>query len=191
MIAYENLLTYQQSEEIYDLTVEFCQNFLWGREELRQREQMIQAARSAKQCIAEGATQKTSLKGYIKMLGVSRGSLEELLRDFQDFARLKNVPIWDKSDFRLRKMGERVKKVKRETGRYKLPLIPSQPSTPSQPSYPLNYLVDLIIRTNYLLDRQRNSLEEKFVKEGGYTETLFRKRLIYRKKQKEIPKKTL
>jgi len=75
--GYENLLTYKQCEEIYDLTAEFFQSFLPGRENLRQRDQMIQAARSAKQCIAEGATQKTGLKGYIKMLGISRGSLEE------------------------------------------------------------------------------------------------------------------
>lgn len=118
MAGYENLLTYIQCEETYDLTIEFCQRFLPGRELLRQREQMEQAARSAKQCIAEGATQKTSLKGYIKMLGISRGSLEELLKDYQDFAH-----------------------------------------------------------------RQKASLEEKFIKEGGYSETLFKKRLVYRKKQ--------
>lgn len=178
MAGYENLLTYTQGEEIYDLTVQFCQKFLPGRELLRQREQMIQAARSAKQCIAEGASQKTSLKGYIKMLGISRGSLEELLKDYQDFARLRNITIWEKSDSRLKEMGGRVKKVKRETGRYKLPSTPSQPSNPS---CPLNYLIDLIIRTNYLLDRQKTSLEEKFIKEGGYSEALFRKRVIYRK----------
>jgi len=180
MPGYENLLTYKQCEEIYDLTVEFCQRFLPGRELLRQRDQMIQAARSAKQCIAEGATQGTSLKGYIKMLGISRGSLEELLVDYRDFARIRDIPIWSKSDLRLKEMGKKVKKVKRESGKYKLP---SNPSQPSNPSYPLNYMVDLITRTNYLLDRQKRSLEEKFVKEGGYSETLFRKRLSYRRQQ--------
>ncbi len=179
MTGYKDFLTYQQSEEIYDLTVQFCQKFLPGRENLRQREQMIQAARSTKQCIAEGASQGTSLKGYIKMVGVSRGSLEELLNDYKDFARLRNIPIWDKSDPRLREMGKRVKKVKMVTGKYQLPPTPSRPS---DPSYPLNYFIDLIIRTNYLLDRQKKSLEEKFVREGGYTENLFKKRLSRRKK---------
>lgn len=92
MPGYEDLLTFQQCEEIYDLTIEFCYKFLPGREFLRQRDQMVQAARSAKQCIAEGATQGTSLRGYIKMVGVSRGSLEELLLDFRDFARFKKYP---------------------------------------------------------------------------------------------------
>ena len=141
---------------------------------MRTREQMIQAARSAKQCLAEGATQKTSLKGYIKMIGVSRGSLEELLKDYQDFARLRNIPLWHKTDPRLREMVEMVKKVKGETRKYKLPSTSSQPSQPSQP---LNYLVDLVTRTGYLLDQQRKSLEEKFVKEGGYTENLFKRRI--------------
>lgn len=177
-MGYENLLTYTQREEIYDLTAQFCQRFLPGGEMLRQRDQMIQAARSSKQCIAEGATQKTSLKGYIKMLGISRGSLEELLKDYQDFARLGNIFIWNKSDPRLKEMGERGKRAKRETGKYESPSTPSQPSSPS---YPLNYLIDLIIRTNYLLDRQKKSLEEKFIKEGGYSERLFKKRLDYRK----------
>lgn len=89
MAGYEDLLTYQQSEESYDLTVQFCQRFLPGRENLRQREQMIQAARSGKQNIVEGYSLK-SLKGYIKLLGVSRGSLEELLEDYKDFARSTN-----------------------------------------------------------------------------------------------------
>lgn len=140
---------------------------------------MIQADRTAKQCIAEGASQGTSLKGYIKMIGVSRGSLEELLNDYKDFGRLRNIPIWDKSDPRLREMGKKVKKVKRVTGKYQLP---STLSRPSDPSCPLNYLIDLVIRTNYLLDRQKKSLEEKFVREGGYTENLFKKRLDRRKK---------
>lgn len=72
--------------------------------------------------------------------------------------------------------------VKRVTGKYSFPSLPSKPSPPSSPSsYPLNYLIDLVIRTNYLLDRQKKSLEEKFIKEGGYTEALFRKRVSYRK----------
>lgn len=139
---------------------------------------MIHAARSAKQCIAEGATQGTSLKGYLKMLGISRGSLEELLVDYKDFARLRNIGVWVKTDFRLKEIGERVKKVERESGKYLLPSIPSQPSNPS---CPLNYLIDLITRTNYLLDRQKRSLEEKFIQEGGYSENLLKKRLLYRK----------
>lgn len=172
-MSYKDLLTYKQSEEIYDLTVVFCEKYFPGRENLRIREQMVHAARSAKQCIAEGATQGTSLKGYIKMLGVSRGSLEELLEDYLDISRQKKIIILLRGD-------KRVEMVKRESleGKVKT-LFPSySPSFPSRPSsLTLSYFIDIIKRTNYLLDKQIRSLEEKFVKEGGYTENLFKKRL--------------
>lgn len=100
-MSYKDLLTYKQSEEIYDLTTIFCDKYFPGRENLRIREQMVHAARSAKQCIAEGATQGTSLKGYIKMLGVSRGSLEELLEDYLDISRQKRIIILLRGDKRV------------------------------------------------------------------------------------------
>lgn len=178
-MSYKDLLTYKQSEEIYDLTTIFCEKYFPGRENLRIREQMVHAARSAKQCIAEGATQGTSLKGYIKMLGVSRGSLEELLEDYLDISRQRKIIILLRGDKRV----EMVKRVNLE-GKIKT-LFPSYSPSPSyQPSFPsrpssltISYFIDLIKRTNYLLDRQIRSLEEKFVKEGGYTENLFKKRL--------------
>lgn len=162
--GYEYLITYQNSIQIYDLTYQFCEKFLPGRENLRTREQMVQAARSSKQCIPEGYLQR-SLKGYIKLLGVTRGSFEELLKDYEDFARTHGVevlPKWDKGANRDK------------WGKY---LLPANPLAPFDPFIPINHLVNLIRRTNYLLDRQIKSLEEKFVREGGYTEKLFRKRL--------------
>lgn len=175
-MSYKDLLTYKQSEEIYDLTTIFCEKYFPGRENLRIREQMVHAARSAKQCIAEGATQGTSLKGYIKMLGVSRGSLEELLEDYLDISRQKKIIILLRGDKRV----EMVKKVDLE-GKIKCLFPPSPSYSPSSPSRPssltLSYFIDLIKRTNYLLDKQIRSLEEKFVTEGGYTENLFKKRL--------------
>lgn len=175
--GYEYLLTYKYSVEIYDLTVAFVEKFLPGREKLRTREQMVQAGRSAKQCIVEGYLQK-STKGYIKLLGVTRGSLEELLEDYKDFAREKGIELrgkwkWDKWD--KREKGDENKK-------YFLPLDPLHPFNPF---IPVNYLVNLIRRTTYLLDRQMDSLEKKFISEGGYTERLFRKRLVFRNKMLE------
>ena len=167
--GYEYLITYQNSVEIYDLTLQFCDKFLAGREYLRTREQMIQAARSSKQCIVEGYMQK-SLKGYIKLLGVTRGSFEELLKDYEDFARTRGIeiqPKWDKG-------------VKRDKGGKFL--LPFDPLNPLNPFTPLNHLANLIRRTNYLLDRQIKSLEEKFVREGGYTEKIFRRRLDFQRR---------
>ena len=171
MVGYKNLLTYKQCEEIHDLTVEFCERWI---KSWKLKEQMIGAARSAKQNIVEGYSLK-SRQGYIRLLGVSRGSLEELLEDYKDFARVRGVELWERSDPRFRKMGSRGSKGSKK-------ILPLTPSNPSYPSYPLNYLVDLINRTCYLLHRQIEALEEKFIKEGGYTENLFKKRLAYRRR---------
>lgn len=176
--GYQYLLTYHQLEEIYDLTNQFCQRFLLGRENLRIREQMVHAARSAKQCLVEGYEQE-SLKSYIKLTGVSRGSLKELLEDYKDFARTYQVEIWEKGDKRVKEM--LAQKRKRKQGPQWL--LPFTPFDPLNPLYPVNYLLNLVNMTTYLLDRQIDSLKEKFVKEGGWTENIFRQRLAYRSKE--------
>lgn len=178
-MSYKDLKSYQQAEEIFDLNMKFCEEFLGERKDARFREQSEQAARSGKQNIAEGAKQGVGLKGYIYLLGIARGSLEELLEDYKDFARVRGLEVWPRGDGRV----EGVKKVDR--GKRVKFLFPPQPSQPSQPSLTLivNYLIDLITRTNYLLDRQKKSLEEKLVKEGDYNEKLRWKREEQKKKE--------
>lgn len=176
MLAFQKLITYIQSEEIYDLTVAFCDRFIDRRS--RTHDQMVQAARSGKQNIVEGASQKTSMKGYIKLVGVARGSLGELLEDYWDFARTHGIPVLSRGNEKV-EMVKRMEKEKRNA--FLFTSSPSSPSFPSQPSsLLLSYLIDLLSRTNYLLDRQRKGLEEKFIHEGGYTENLFKQRLQQR-----------
>lgn len=191
-IPYKNLKTYQQTVIIYDLTVEFCGRFLGEGEDERDkgykryklREQMEGAARSGKQNIAEGASQGTSLKGYIKLLGVALGSLKELEEDFEDFARQRGIEVWEKSAKRDAWVKEllfsQLEGYKGGKG-YKAE-IPLNPSNPLDPTWAVNYLLNLINLTTYMLKNQIKSLEEKFVQEGGYTENLFRKRLRKRSK---------
>lgn len=181
MVGYENLITYQQSKEILDLTADFCPRFLPGREMLRQRDQMVQAARSGKQNIVEGYS-FNSLKGYIRLLGISRGSSEELLEDFLDLARRWGIKLWEKNDPRFGELSRVSKGGKGRKGKCKLPL---NPYDPSDSSYPINYMIYLINRTCYLLHRQIKALEKKFIEEGGYTEKLFRERLNYRKRSQQ------
>jgi len=94
--GYEKLKSYQSSVIIYDATVAFCNRFIDKRS--RTNDQMVQAARSGKQNIAEGSMASgTSKKTEIKLVGVARASLEELLLDYKDFLRQKNLTLWDKS----------------------------------------------------------------------------------------------
>src|SRR3989344_8495597 len=101
--GYEYLLAYKLTVPIYDLTVEFVKKYIDYKS--RTKDQMEQAARSGMQNIPEGHKQQ-SLASYIKLAGVARGSIEELLNDFLSYARQHQIPIWTKERVR-RESGER------------------------------------------------------------------------------------
>ena len=94
--GYKKLITFQKAEIIYDGTYYFCRKFLQKND--RTVDQMIQAARSGKQNIVEGSMDSgTSKEIEIKLTNVARGSLEELLNDYKDFLRTRNLKFWDKT----------------------------------------------------------------------------------------------
>ena len=92
---YKNLLSYQKAVIIYDFTYCFCERFLKKFD--RTIDQMVQAARSGKQNIVEGAKAgKTSTETEIRLSNVARASLEELLEDYHDFLRVRKHKVWEK-----------------------------------------------------------------------------------------------
>ncbi len=101
--GYKNLPFFKQAEIIYDFTIEFFQRYLPGQEKTRLRDQMIQSARLGKQNIAEGYLQK-SVEGRLKLLGVSRGSFEEVLNDYLDFLRQRNLKLCEKDSEKAKKV---------------------------------------------------------------------------------------
>lgn len=173
--GYKSLPFFKQAEIIHDFTVEFCQLFLAGREFVRTREQMVQAARSGKQNIAEGYLQK-SIEGRLKLVGVARASLEELLNDYLDFLRQRKLRIWDKDSPQASKVRRLAYNRYKTYKDYKIYLHQGQ-----EPA--ANAMVCLINQTNRLLDQKLRWLEQRFVKEGGFRESLFRKRMEYRRKR--------
>src|SRR6202007_3171034 len=93
---YSELLSYEKAEIVYDLTFHFCQRFLSRGD--RTIDQMVQAARSGKQNIAEGSKASgTSKETEIKLTNVARASLEELLVDYEDFLRVRDFRLWEKN----------------------------------------------------------------------------------------------
>src|SRR5690242_20060541 len=95
--GYRKLRSFQCAQLVYDLTVIFCVRFIDKRS--RTHDQMVQAARSGVQNIAEGSmASATSKKTELKLTGVARASLEELLLDYQDFLRQRSLRLWDKDD---------------------------------------------------------------------------------------------
>lgn len=179
--GYESLIVYQQAVVIYDLTHLFCRRYLSdtgkGLPTRRTQDQMIQAVRSGKQNIVEGSLEK-SLKMNINLTGVARASFGELLEDYRDFLRTRNLKLWPKEDPRvLRIRGMRIFPNEASVSN-----LTNWSNWTKDPESFANLMITLISRENYLLDRMIKSLEEKFVHEGGYSENLFRRRLEERKR---------
>ena len=92
--GYRNLKTFQLARLIYDVTVRFCDLYIDRRS--RTHDQMVQAARSGVQNIAEGSeASATSKKMELKLTNVARASLAELTLDYEDFLRQRALPQWE------------------------------------------------------------------------------------------------
>jgi four helix bundle suffix protein len=175
--GYRDLQSYRMSEIVYDATAVFCDRFIDRRS--RTHDQMVQAARSGKQNIAEGSMASgTSKKTELKLVGVARASLEELLLDFQDFLRQKGLPLWGKGHKQAQEVRALAYEKNRSYSTYR-PYIEESP-----PEVAANTMLCLIHQTNYLLDQQLRSLEKGFLEEGGFTERLYSARLQARRERK-------
>ena len=175
--GYRKLQSYQMSEMVYDATVVFCDRFINRRS--RTHDQMVQAARSGKQNIAEGSMASgTSKKTELKLIGVARASLEELLLDFQDYLRQKSLPLWGKDHEQVRKVRALAHEKNRSYKTYKTYLEASPPEVAA------NTMICLIHQTNYMLDQQLRALGKEFLKEGGFTERLYSVRSQLRNRRK-------
>ena len=183
--GYENLRSYRTGQLVYDATVIFCDRFVDKRS--RTHDQMVQAARSGVRNIAEGSmASATSKKTEIKLTGVARASLEELLLDCKDFLRHHGLPVWDKESPDARRVREMYRTIgsdasdrsdKSDTSD-RSDGIPWDPYGISAASAEVaaNTLVCLINQATYLLGRQLRNLERAFLDEGGFTERLYRER---------------
>jgi len=188
--GYRDLRSFQTATMIYDATYWFCERFLDPRS--RTSDQMVQAARSGRQNIAEGSrASASSSQTELRLVNVARSSLEELLLDYEDFLRHRHLRQWTPDApeaLAVRRIGQ-----KRPD--------PSDPSDPTDlaaltdeqryalyaewldhenPAIRANALLCLINQANTLLDRQIEALEAQFIEEGGYSEQLATARLAQR-----------
>ena len=175
--GYKRLRTYKLGTLIYDATAAFCSRY-YDRKD-RTYDQMVQAARSGKQNIVEGAKASgVSSETELKLTGVARASLEELLEDYKDHLRTRNLPQWakgDKAAQAIRRLG-RGRDESYET--YRRYFEERSDGTFA------NIMICLISQCNYLLDRQIQSQERDFVRNGGIKERMLAARLAERNKGK-------
>jgi len=186
------LLTYRYAEIIHDLTVKFTRRYVLSnlsnlgnlRPDFRTADQMDQAARSGKQNIVEGVSKSiTSTQGTIKLLGVAKASFEELLTDYEDFLRQNDLEIYPKVDPRVtefRRLAYRLSALSNLSDLSYLGNLRERPTLFEKPEEDANFLLTLCHLESYLLDKQIKAAEKKFIKEGGYTENLARKRREFR-----------
>ena len=174
--GYRDLQSYQMAEIVYDATVAFCERFIDRRS--RTTDQMVQAARSGKQNIAEGSMASgTSKKTELKLVGVARASLEELLLDYEDYLRQKNLPLWTKDDPQAKKIRGLAYAKDRSYKTYRTYIEEGAPEAAA------NTAICLIHQANYLLDQQLRALDKAFLNQGGFTERLYQVRTEWRNKR--------
>ena len=106
----------------------------------------------------------------LKLVGVARASLEELLLDYQDFLRQRKLPLWEKDHSHAKKIRRLAYANNRSYMTYKTYIEGAPPEVAA------NTLICLIHQTNFLLDQQLRQLENQFLEQGGFTEKLYRAR---------------
>jgi four helix bundle suffix protein len=174
--GYRRLRSFQCAQLVYDVTVVFCDRFI--EERSRTHDQMVQAARSGVQNIAEGSmASATSKKTELKLTGVARASLEELLLDYEDFLRQRGLRIWAKdSPEALAVRGKYRSDRSDMSDPYRIATASAEVAA--------NTLICLINQASFLLRRQLQKLEQSFLDEGGFTERLYRERQARRGTQR-------
>jgi four helix bundle suffix protein len=191
--GYRKTASFQTATLIYDATYWFCEKLLDPRS--RTVDQMVQAARSGRQNIAEGSrASATSSQTELRLVNVARASLEELLLDYEDYLRHRRLPQW-------RPDGSEASEVRAVPRTFRKDPSDSSDLTDlsdqerwalysrwldhADPAIRANATICLIHQANFLLDRQIAALEAAFVEDGGYSEQLATERLRHRKDQSD------
>ncbi len=193
--GYRKTASFQTATLIYDATYWFCERFLDSRS--RTVDQMIQAARSGRQNIAEGSrASATSSQTELRLVNVARASLEELLLDYEDYLRHRRLPQWSADSpeaSEIRAVPRTFKKDQTDpsdlsdlTDQDRWSLY-SRWLDHEDPAIRANATICLIHQANYLLDRQIAALEAAFIDDGGYSEQLATERLRKRQKDRSDP----
>lgn len=190
--GYRGLKSFQLARLTYDLTVHFADTFI--AKNSRTHDQMVQAARSGVQNIAEGSqVSGTSKKMEMKLTNVARASLEELRLDYEDFLRQRTLPLWSATHPALKRFKalrcndlggvlawaedeERRAKERTEHGRAPTWAREFGRDSPCRSVLLANAALSLLNLVCHFLDRQLESQARAFEREGGFTERLYRHR---------------
>ncbi len=179
--GFRKLKSFQIAQLAYDVTVRFCDRYVDKRS--RTHDQMVQAARSGVQNIAEGSQASgTSKKFELKLTNVARASLEELKLDYEDFLRHRNLTQWPPGDPRCAELIARRCGTVQEVAAWVKELHDRDAQNGTYPEIAANAARTLIVVACSLLDRQIAAQSTAFEQEGGFTERMYRVRQQARRK---------
>lgn len=169
---YRKLIAFQKAECIYDITYYFAHTYLQKGD--RTIDQMVQAARSGRQNIAEGsAAAATSAETEIKLINVARASLQELLLDYEDYLRVRNLIKWE-VDSEKAKTTRRVCSAHNDSAFYAEAIKQRTAETIA------NIAITLIHQTDVFLRKLLDRLQADFLRNGGIKEQMYKARIDYR-----------
>lgn len=169
---YRDLIAFQKAECIYDITYYFAHKYLERGD--RTIDQMIQAARSGRQNIAEGCEDgTTSTKMEIKLLNVAKASLQELLLDYEDYLRVRDLTLWDVHSEKAVKT-RAICSRRNDSAYYREAIRQRSDETIC------NIAITLIHQADFLLRKYIEKLQEDFLTNGGIHEQMHAARLLRR-----------
>lgn len=169
---YRALIVFQKAECIYDITYYFAHKYLSKGD--RTIDQMIQAARSGRQNIAEGSMAGvTSSETEIKLINVAKASLQELLLDYEDYLRVRNLNKWEVNSEKA--VQTRQICAKHSESKFYMDAIKQRSDETTA-----NIVITLIHQTDVLLSRLLDRLQTEFVARGGIKEQMYNARITYR-----------
>lgn len=168
------MIAFQKAECIYDITYYFANKYLKVGD--RTIDQMIQAARSGRQNIAEGvAASTTSSETEIKLYNVAKASLQELLLDFEDYLRVRNLQQWDINSDKSRQT-RRVCSRHNDSEFYREAIQTRSDETIC------NIAITLIHQTDVFLRKLIERCKADFIENGGIREQMYKARILGRNK---------
>ena len=169
---YRKLIAFQKAECIYDITYYFAHTYLEKND--RTIDQMIQAARSGRQNIAEGTSAgATSAETEIKLINVARASLQELLLDYEDFLRVRNLCKWEINS-------EKAAKTRKVCARHNESSYYIEAIRQRSAETIANIAITLIHQTDVFLRKLLERLQDDFLRNGGIKEQMYNARINYR-----------
>lgn len=169
---FRDLIAFQKAECIYDITYYFAHKYLKPGD--RTIDQMVQAARSGKQNIAEGCSAATtSSETEIKLLNVARASFQELLLDYEDYLRVRDLCIWDLNSEKAIQTRNVCKK-HNDSAYYRSAIKERDNETIA------NIAITLICQEDVLLRKYLDAIQRQFLENGGIREQMSQARRNYR-----------